>query len=148
MSDELTAARPFGSDWRGNRGSKVVLETKTLSPMDVERDRRKVERAMRKRARQMGAVDPIVEEKITEYDQTLFGRPVRVELDVCIPIDDLKKLLNGVRADITNAIMVLEQSGAPNDRRFTAHQHLQRARAKAYCLRKELLVRGKDQSSL
>lgn len=127
--------------------SDTSIAAKTVTPMDIERDRRKVERAMAKRSRQMSAVNPIVEEKISDYDRTLFGRPVRIEIDVCIPIDDLRKLLNGVRADLTNAIMALEQSGDPNSRRFTAHQQLQRARAKAYVLRQDLLLRGKDQTS-
>jgi hypothetical protein len=146
MSDPMTGPyRP--SQWRKNRASKVDIEPKTVSSMDLERDRRKVERAMAKRARQMGAANPVVEERISEYDKTLFGRPVRIEIDVCVPINDLLKLLNGVRADITNAMMVLERSGPPNDRRFSAHQQLQRARAKAYLLRQELLLRGKDQTS-
>lgn len=146
--DEFTASKPFGGNWKRNRGGKVNIEPKAVSPMDLERDRRKVERAMAKRTRQMGAVNPITEATITEYDKTLFGRPIRIEIDVCIPIDDLLKLLNGVRADITNAMMALERSGPPNDRRFSAHQQLQRARAKAYVLRQELLLRGKDQTSL
>jgi hypothetical protein len=146
--DDFTAAKPFGGNWKRNRGGKVNIEPKTVSPMDLERDRRKVERAMAKRARQMSAVNPVVEDRISEYDKTLFGRPVRIEIDVCVPIDDLLKLLNGVRADITNAMMILERSGPPNDRRFSAHQQLQRARAKAYLLRQDLLLRGKDLASL
>lgn len=119
----------------------------SITTLDIERDRRKVERAMRKRARQVGAVDSRAAPEITEHDRNLFGRPVRIELDVCVPVADLLKLLNGVRADITNAIMALERSGPVNDRRFTAHRQLCQARAKAYRLRQDLLVRGLAQDS-
>lgn len=117
-----------------------------MSTLDVQRDLRKVERAMKKRARQLGA-DNATQPEITEHDRNLYGRPVRVEIDVCVPIGDLTKVLNGIRADITNAIMALERSGPVSDRRFAAHRQLCQARAKAYALRQDLMLRGKAQAS-
>lgn len=116
----------------------------TMTALDIERDRRKVERAMRKREQEVGRSETILMgEKITEDDLDLFGRPVRIEIDVCVPIADLKTLLNGIKADLMNAIKVLELTSPANDRRFSAHRCLCRARAKAYRLRQDLLIRGK-----
>lgn len=144
--DGTMPGNPLGDgEWRRNRGTKVTLdipEPKRVSPMDLDRDRRKVERAMRKRQREMGGDNPTRPE-ITNYDRTLFGRPVRIEVDVCIGIDDLRTLLNGIRADLTNAILHLERSGDPSDRRHAAHMQLSRARARSYALRQDLLTRGK-----
>lgn len=118
----------------------------SMTTLDIERDRRKVERAMKKRARQLGG-DDATQPEITEHDRALYGRPVRIEIDVCVPIGDLTKLLNGVRADLTNAIMALERTGTAGDRRFAAHRQLCQARAKAYTLRLDLMTRGKVQDS-
>lgn len=49
-------------------------------------------------------------------------------------------------ADLENAIKVLETTGPANDRRFSAHRCLCRARAKAYRLRQDLLTRGKSEA--
>lgn len=118
----------------------------SMTTLDIERDRRKVERAMKKRARQLGG-DDATQPDITKPDRDLYGRPVRIEIDVCVPIADLTKLLNSVRADITNAIMALERPGPASDRRFAAHRQLCQARAKAYVLRQDLRMRGKAQRS-
>ena len=101
---------------------------------------------MKKRARQLGG-DDATQPDITEYDRNLYGRPVRIEVDVCVPIGDLTKLLNSIRADITNAIMALERTGTASDRRFAAHRQLCQARSKAYTLRQDLMLRGKAQDS-
>lgn len=118
----------------------------TMTTLDIERERRKVERAMRKKVRQLGG-DDATRPEITEHDRNLYGRPVRIEIDVCVPIGDLTKMLNGIRADITNAIMALERVGTVSDRRFAAHRQLCQARNKAYTLRQDLMMRGKAQSS-
>lgn len=116
----------------------------SMTTLDIERDRRKVERALRKREREVGQSETILMgDQITDSDRDLFGRPVRIEVDVCVPIADLKRLLGGVKADLENAIRVLETTGPANDRRFSAHRCLCRARAKAYRLRQDLLTRGK-----
>jgi hypothetical protein len=153
-ADDVSVVDTFdrADGWRRNRGSKIDIdpgEPRRMSPMDIERDKRKVERAARKLSRQLGAVSPTIEPEITDHERTLYGRPVRIEIDVCIPIADLKKYLNQVRAELTNAIMVLEKPGEdPNSRRFTAHQRLQMARAIGYQLKQELQLRGKAQTSL
>jgi hypothetical protein len=153
-ADDVSVVDTFdrADGWRRNRGSKIDIdpgEPRRMSPMDIERDKRKVERAARKLSRQLGAISPTVEQEITDHERTLFGRPVRIEIDVCIPIADLKKYLNQVRAELTNAIMALEKPGEdPNSRRFTAHQRLQMARAIGYQLKQELQLRGKAQTSL
>lgn len=116
----------------------------SMTTLDAERDLRKVERALKRREREIGRSEVIVMgDQITEADRDLFGRPVRFEVDVCIPIADLKTLLNGIRADLGNAIKILETTGPANDRRFSAHRCLCRARAKAFRLRQDLLTRGK-----
>lgn len=116
----------------------------SMTTLDAERDLRKVERALKKREKEIGRSEVIqMGDRITESDRDLFGRPVRIEVDVCVPIADLKTLLNGIRADLGDAIKVLEKTGPANDRRFSAHRCLCRARAKAYRLRQDLLIRGK-----
>jgi hypothetical protein len=50
--------------------------------------------AMAKRAQQLGKSDPTVEE-ITDYDRRRFGMAVRFEVDVCIPLPDLKRSWSG-----------------------------------------------------
>jgi hypothetical protein len=115
----------------------------SMTTLDIERDRRKVERAMRKKARQMGAIDPTREE-IPEYDRNLFGRPVRIEVDVCVPLDELRKLLNSIRADVTDALIALEKQGTPSDRRYAAHRRLCDARGKAYALSLRLKAEGRS----
>lgn len=83
-----------------------------------------------------------VEPLIPESDKNLYGRPVRIEVDVCVPLPELRKLLIGIRADIADAILCLDRPGEAHDRRFAAHIKLCMARAKSYHLRRELKLRG------
>ncbi len=93
-------------------------------------------KAMAKRAQQLGQSDPTVEE-ITDYDRRRFGRAVRFEVDVCIPLPDLKRELNMIRAEITNCIAILERSGSGNERRKMVHSRLRDVRGELKYQREE-----------
>lgn len=113
----------------------------SMTELEIDRDRRRVERALRRREKELGKGEHVLSDEVDQMGRDLYGRPVRIEIDVCVPLDDLKKMLNSVRADLTNAILMLERSGSPHDRRFACHRLLTAARAKAYRLRLELEAR-------
>ena len=111
----------------------------SLSELDVSRDLRRVERALKRRQRTLGESETIVmaRDDITETDRDLFGRPVRYEIDVCIPVTDLKRDLNEVRLHLAECIKLLEEGGTLHDRRFAVHRRLSRIRATLHLRKKE-----------
>lgn len=113
----------------------------SMTDLETQRDLRRVERALKRRQRTLGESDTIVMAKddITAADRELFGRPVRFEIDVCVPIDHLKKDLNMIQAEIRNCIAFLETKGSTHDRRFGVHRKLCAIRAKLSLHKKELL---------
>jgi hypothetical protein len=92
--------------------------------------------AMARRAQQLVKSDPTVEE-ITDYDRRRFGMAVRFEVDVCIPLPDLKRELNLIRAELTNCIAILERSGSGNERRKMVHSRLRDIRGELKYQRQE-----------
>lgn len=100
--------------------------------IDLQRERD----AMARRAAQFKQTDPTVEQ-ITDYDRRRFGQAVRFEIDVCIPVDDLKHELNMIRAEITNCIAILERKGTGNERRKMVHSRLSDVRGELRFLRQE-----------
>lgn len=116
----------------------------SMLDMDVSKDLRRVERALKRRQRILGESETIVMAKddITESDRNLFGRPVRYEIDVCIPITDLKRDLNEIRLRLADCIKILEDGGTTHDRRFAVHRVLSRVRASLHLRKKEREVKG------
>ena len=110
--------------------------------IDLQRQRE----AMAKRAQTFGLVqDSPDEDAITEYDRRLYGRPVRIEIDVAVPMAELKRQLNTVRAELTNSILELERTERPaNDRRFTVHRRLCAAKTYVRQSRDEIKLRAKS----
>jgi hypothetical protein len=105
-------------------------------------DLQRQEEAIAKRAMQLGSSDPTIE-KITEYDLRLFGTPVRFEIDVTIPIPQLKREINSIRAQLTNCLATLEQSSGTNTRRHMVHSKLCALRAQLHADRDERKRREK-----
>lgn len=97
--------------------------------------------AMAKRAQQFGEKDPTIEE-ITPYDRRRFGMAVRFEVDVCIPLPDLKRELNLIRAEMTNCIAILERNGSGNERRKMVHSRLRDVRGELKYQRQERNEQG------
>ncbi|MFO1080812.1 MAG: hypothetical protein U1E23_09330 [Reyranellaceae bacterium] len=92
--------------------------------------------AMAKRASIFSKPDPTVEE-ITDYDRRRFGQAVRLSIDVCVPLPDLKRDLVTIRAEIGNCLAILEQSGSGNERRKLVHSRLGDLRAELFYRRRE-----------
>jgi hypothetical protein len=117
-----------------------------MSVLDLEtsRDLRRVERALKRREKMLGNSETIVMAKndITEQDRSLFGTPVRYEVDVCIPLTDLKRDLNEVRLHLAECIKILEDGGTAHDRRFAVHRRLSRIRATLHLRKKERTIKG------
>lgn len=113
----------------------------SMTELETQRDIRRVERAKKRLERAVGSNEVIVMAKneITAYDRDLFGRPVRFEIDVCVPIDHLKTDLNMIQAELRNCIAFLETKGSTHDRRFGVHRKLSAIRAKL-SLRKKVLA--------
>lgn len=126
----------------------------SITQLDTLRDRHRVERALKRREKTLGKSETIVMAKsdVTALDRDLFGTPVRFEIDVCVPIDHLKKDLSMIRAELGNCIAFLEAGGTTHDRRFGVHRKLSAIRAKLHLRKKELgnpnlsnLLRGQDE---
>jgi hypothetical protein len=118
----------------------MPLDRPSLTPTEAAIvDLEHTKAAMAKRMQTFGvtqdAADP---DTITDYDRALYGRPVRIEIDVCVPIAELRRQLNTVRAELTNAIAELERSGPANDRRFSVHRRLCGAKVAVYQSRQEI----------
>lgn len=102
--------------------------------------------AMAKRMQTLGVTQaPQDPDTITDYDRALYGRPVRIEIDVTVPIDELRRQLNSVRAGLTNAIIELERAGPAPQRRFAVHRLLSMAKVVVFQSRKEIKLRGRAQ---
>jgi hypothetical protein len=103
----------------------------SITELETSRDQRRVERALKRLQNTLGKSETIVMAKddISDADRDLFGRPVRYEIDVCIPIADLKHDLNEIRLRLADCIKILEGGGTTHDRRFAVHRTLSRIRA-------------------
>lgn len=104
--------------------------------------------AIAKRAMQLGTGNPTTkadDEAVSDYEKRLFGTPVRLEVDVCIPIQQLKQEINSLRAQLTNCLAILEQGGPPNTRRHMVHSRLCTQRAQMRAGREERKHREKRQ---
>ena len=116
----------------------------SITDLETSRDLRRVERALKRRQRTLGESETIVmaRDEITESDRNLFGRPVRFEIDVCIPITDLKKEINELRLRLADCITILESEGTQHDRRFAVHRVLSRIRATLHLEKKRRAGKG------
>lgn len=116
----------------------------SLSDLETQRNLRSVERALKRRQRTLGESETIImaKEDISASDRNLFGTPVRYEVDVCIPIADLKRDLNEVRLHLAECIKILEDGGTAHDRRFAVHRRLSRIRATLHLRKKERAIKG------
>lgn len=122
-------------------------DSPSLSPaetaaIDFQRQREAMAKRMQTFGVTQASADP---DTITDYDRALYGRSVRIDLDVCVPLDELRHMLNTVRAEITNALAELDRSGPAHDRRFAVHRKLSMAKAHVYRRRQELKLRDKSQ---
>lgn len=115
-----------------------------MTDLETQRDLRRVERALKRRQRTLGESETIVMAKndITASDRNLFGTPVRFEVDVCIPITDLKRDLNEIRLHLAECIKIIEDGGTMHDRRFAVHRRLSRIRATLHLRKKERTTKG------
>lgn len=116
----------------------------TMMDLETQRDLHRVERALKRREKALGKSETIVMAKddITESDRNLFGTPVRFEIDVCVPITDLKADLAEIRRRLADCITILEAGGTTHDRRFAVHRIVSRIRATLHLRRKEREVKG------
>lgn len=103
-------------------------------------DLRRQEDAIAARAMALGQADPTLEE-ITEFDRQTFGTATRFEIDVCVPIADLKREISTIRAELANCLATLEQRTGGNVRRHMVHSRLVMLRAHLRRERQERKVR-------
>ena len=107
------------------------------------KDLRKVERAARRREKALGLTPaPPASEDVSDYERnSALGRAVRLEIDVCIPLAELKKNLASVGNEITNALAAFEKFPSAADKRKAAHWALSRAKAEVYYRKREREMR-------
>ena len=105
------------------------------------RQLRKEEKAMVKRRKILGEEPAVVMDEISDYDRASFGRAVRIEIDVCVPLSDLRKMLQDARNEINNALVAMDRGGPPNDQRHAAHRALSRAKGAIYYQRQKVALR-------
>jgi hypothetical protein len=122
-------------------------ESPSLSPAETAAiDFQRQREAMAKRMQTFGVTQaPADPDTITDYDRALFGRPVRIEVDVTVPLDELRRQLNTIRAELTNAIAELERGGPVHDRRFSVHRRLCAAKVYVFRSRQEIKLRRRAQ---
>ena len=106
------------------------------------KDFRKVERAMKRRAKALGIEPEPEATELSEFDRnSALGRAVRLEVDVCIPLAELKKNLLSVRNEVTNALAAMETYPVLRDKLHAVHWALGRAKAEIYYRKREREVR-------
>src|SRR5512139_1415891 len=99
---------------------------------------RNVERAAKRRAKALGIESKPQVEEISEYDRnSALGRAVRLEIDVCVPMAELRKNLASVRNEITNALAALDNFPSLTDKLHAVHWALSRAKAEIYYRKRE-----------
>lgn len=125
----------------------MTSDRPSLSPTEAAIvDLEHTKAAMVKRMQTFGVVQsPADPDTITDYDRALYGRPVRIEVDVTVPLETLRRQLNTVRAELTNAIAELERGGPAHDRRFSVHRRLCAAKVYVFQSRREIKRRQKPQ---
>lgn len=105
------------------------------------KDLRKVERAALRKAKALGIEPEAVQDDINEYDRASYGRAVRLEIDVCIPIADLRKDLQSARNKINDALAAIDKYPTPDEKRHASHRLLSRAKAEIYYRKREREMR-------
>lgn len=106
------------------------------------KDLKKVERAIQRRRKALGIEVVPANEELSEFDRnSALGRAVRLEIDVCIPLAELRKNLMSVRNEVTNALAALDRYSDLRDKLQAAHWALGRAKAEIYYRKREREVR-------
>lgn len=101
-----------------------------------------VERAAKRRAKVLGIESKPQVEELSEHDRnSALGRAVRLEIDVCIPLAELRKNLASVRNEVSNALAALDKFPMLTDKLHAAHWALGRAKAEIYYRKREREVR-------
>jgi hypothetical protein len=99
---------------------------------------RNAERAAARRAKALGVELPKASDEVTDYErQSALGRAVRLEIDVCIPLAELRKNLASVRNEINNALAEMDKFPAPEDQRKAVHWKISKAKSEIYYRKKE-----------
>lgn len=106
------------------------------------KDLKKVERAAMRRAKVLGIEPEKPSEEVSEYERnSALGRAVRLEVDVCIPLAELKKNLMSVRNEVADALAAMEKFPNAADKRKAVHWSLGRAKAEIYYRKREREMR-------
>lgn len=110
--------------------------------MAARKNLKNVERAAARRRKALGIEPQPAVEELSEVDRnSALGRAVRIEVDVCIPLAELKKNLLSVRNEVTNALAALETFPVLRDKLHAVHWALGRAKAEIYYRKREREVR-------
>lgn len=104
---------------------------------------RSAERAAQRRAKVLGIEQPApASDEVSDYERnSALGRAVRLEIDVCIPLAELRKNLASVRNEVTNALLEMDRCPSPADKRKGVHWAVSRAKGEIYYRKREREMR-------
>ncbi len=103
---------------------------------------RSAERAAARRAKVLGIEQPPATDEVSDYERnSALGRAVRLEIDVCIPIAELRKNLLSVRNEVTNALAEMDRCPDAANKRTGVHWAVSRAKGEIYYRKREREVR-------
>jgi hypothetical protein len=107
------------------------------------KDLKKVERAMKRRQKALGIEPaPPASDEVSDFERnSALGRAVRLEIDVCIPLAELRQNLASVRNEVTNALASMDKFPLPGDKRKAIHWAMGTAKAQIYYRKREREMR-------
>ena len=106
------------------------------------KDLRRVERAAARRAKALGIEPPSPTDEISDHERaSALGRAVRLEVDVCIPLAELKLNLQSIRNEAMNALAAIDRYATGSEKRKAAHWAMGKAKSEIYYRKRERQVR-------
>ena len=116
----------------------MTIAVEVAAVKDFEREKRR----MARRAKALGIEPPNPADEISDYDRnSALGRAVRLEVDVCIPLAELKLNLQSIRNEATNALAAIERYATGSEKRKAAHWAIGRAKSEIYYRKREREIR-------
>lgn len=105
---------------------------------------RNAERAAARRMKVLGIEPTTPGDEVTDYERnSAVGRAVRLEIDVCIPLAELRKNLASVRNEVMNALAEMDKFPSPEDQRKAVHWKISKAKGEIYYRKREREVRDR-----
>lgn len=116
----------------------MTMAVEIAAMKDLRKERRRVLR----RAKVLGLEIDKGTDEVSEADrESMIGRAVRIEVDVCIPLAELKANLMTIKNEAMNALAAIERYATGHEKRYAAHGAMSKAKSEIYYRKRSREVR-------